>query len=78
MTGTGISAFVYVILCFISPPPGMNRRFVEIDESKGEARFGHIAETGSQENYGEEGKDMAAFEGEGKGKLASQVTVLPA
>lgn len=33
ITGTGVSALVYIICCFISPPPGMDRKFAEVDES---------------------------------------------
>ena len=40
LVGTGVSCAVYVGLCYISPPPGMNRRFFEIDESASEVRFG--------------------------------------
>ena len=39
LVGTGVSCAVYVGLCYLSPPPGMNRHFVEVDESKGEVRF---------------------------------------
>lgn len=34
LTGTGVSALVYYICCFVSPPPGMNKSFEEIDESE--------------------------------------------
>jgi len=33
LTGTGVSALVYYLCCVISPPPGMNRHFEEVDES---------------------------------------------
>ncbi|KAL1408890.1 uracil permease [Vanrija albida] len=33
LTGTGVSALVYYLCCVLSPPPGMNRHFEEIDES---------------------------------------------
>lgn len=39
ITGTGISALIYVICCLISPPPGMNRNFQEIDESEFVVQF---------------------------------------
>jgi NCS1 family nucleobase:cation symporter-1 len=55
----------------------MNRRFMEIDESKDEPRFGSISHSPSLEHdMDSEGKNMADFEG--KEKLASQVHVLPA
>lgn len=34
LTGTGVSALVYYISCVVSPPPGMNTSFEEIDESE--------------------------------------------
>jgi hypothetical protein len=78
MTGTGLSALVYVALCYISPPPGMARRFMEVDESEGEARFGSLSRGSpglEQEGYGSE-KDV---ERHGRmDKLATQVHVLPA
>ncbi|WWD04001.1 hypothetical protein V865_002063 [Kwoniella europaea PYCC6329] len=42
ITGTGISGLVYYLLCLLSPPPGMNRTFCEIDESAGEPRIDEI------------------------------------
>lgn len=33
VTGTGVSALVYVVCCYLSPPPGLNRTFREVDES---------------------------------------------
>ena len=39
ITGTGVSALVYVICCYISPPPGMNRHFKEVDESDFKREF---------------------------------------
>lgn len=33
LTGTGLSALVYILCCYISPPPGMSRDFQEVDES---------------------------------------------
>lgn len=43
ITGTGISGLVYYLACLASPPPGMNRTFMEIDESKDELRVDEIA-----------------------------------
>lgn len=52
LTGTGISALVYVGLCYLSPPPGMSRRFVEVDESKEERRFDTPAVTDYDKDKG--------------------------
>ncbi|WVQ83650.1 hypothetical protein IAT38_005792 [Cryptococcus sp. DSM 104549] len=43
ITGTGISALVYYLCCLVSPPPGMNKHFQEVDESEGERRVDEIA-----------------------------------
>ncbi|OWZ33057.1 hypothetical protein LQV05_000898 [Cryptococcus neoformans] len=43
VTGTGISGLVYYLACLVSPPPGMNRTFMEVDESKDELRVDEIA-----------------------------------
>lgn len=34
ITGTGVSALIYVLCCFIAPPAGMNRYFMDVDESE--------------------------------------------
>lgn len=34
ITGTGVSALVYILCCYLSPPPGMSRYFEEVDESE--------------------------------------------
>ena len=50
ITGTGSSACTYVLCCWLFPPPGMYRRFEEVDESdflatfQGAYNFGHDGE----------------------------------
>ncbi|WFD28134.1 hypothetical protein MNAN1_003140 [Malassezia nana] len=34
ITGTGVSALVYILCCYLSPPPGMSRYFEEVDKSE--------------------------------------------
>lgn len=51
-----MSALVYFICCMISPPPGMNRRFEEVDESGYE---GHI-DLQQQKYYGAQSRVEAA------------------
>lgn len=40
LTGLGISSLVYYLACVASPPPGMYKKFEEVDVSEGESRFG--------------------------------------
>lgn len=71
LTGTGISALVYVILCSLSPPPGKSARFREVDESQDEPRFEQarglspVDEAESDEKAGQPKSDV-------------HVTILPA
>jgi len=58
VTGTGVSALIYYILCTISPPPGKHRHFKEIDMSLGELRIDEITKlrhsgAGSPQEYEE-------------------------
>jgi hypothetical protein len=36
---------VYYLACFFSPPPGMNKKFEEVDVSENESRFGEMPAT---------------------------------
>lgn len=65
LVGTGVSGAVYIGLCYLSPPPGMNRHFVEIDESAHETRFGvdseeHVAHDGEGSEKASGEKDISA------------------
>ncbi|WWD02374.1 hypothetical protein V865_000413 [Kwoniella europaea PYCC6329] len=42
LTGPGVSGLVYYLACLLSPPPGMNKTFEEVDESAGEPRVDQI------------------------------------
>lgn len=57
ITGTGVSGLVYYICCRLSPPPGMNKQFYEIDESAHEPAPGV---GGSTMNYGTHEVDAIA------------------
>ena len=78
LVGTGVSCAVYVALCYISPPPGMNRHFVEIDESAHEIRFDNDQ---TEHRSSEEAERSGADEKQASKEKASQggeVYVLPA
>ncbi|OCF44495.1 uracil permease [Kwoniella heveanensis CBS 569] len=79
ITGTGVSGLVYYLACLVSPPPGMNRHFKELDESAGEPRVDQIA----AERLAEQEKDRDAFDDKEKGvdgveRGRAQITVLEA
>ena len=45
VSGTGVSALFYVLCCYASPPPGMNRRFQEVDESAYASEYEGVQDT---------------------------------
>ncbi|WWD19852.1 hypothetical protein CI109_104319 [Kwoniella shandongensis] len=79
ITGTGISGLIYYLACLISPPPGMNRHFEEVDESFGELRIDQIAlgeKTSPQGSY--VGGEASYGEKDKHGDARTGVTVLEA
>lgn len=81
ITGTGVSALMYFALCYFFPPPGMNRKFYEVDESAGEPLVGGHARD-SYYGYGSNGSGDRTPEYGDKDlpvdKTSPNVNILPA
>lgn len=80
MTGLGISSLVYYGCCYFFPPPGMNKKFEEIDESENEPRFGEESANSTVMDSAFERYDSADLakkdtDGLGRRKKDTDVTV---
>ena len=75
LTGLGISSLVYYLACVVSPPPGMNKHFEEIDVSEGESRFGEEPASATGLERYESGDFKEDGDGLSKRKVNTEVVI---